>query len=93
MEAKSRLLFEQAQSHDPENLCPYLSYTLEELEQVYDLKYPISNLITKKEMAFVTGIGADITSDEDWDAFLEELESLGLSEYTQIAQTAYKRHN
>ena len=92
MEAKSRMLFEQAKSHTPENLCPYLSYTLEELEQVYDLKYPISNLVTKKEMAFVTGIGAEITGDEDWNAFLEELESLGLSMYTQLAQTAYERH-
>lgn len=91
MEAASRALFDEAQSHTPENLCPYLSYTLEELEQVYDLKYPISNLVTKKEMAFVTGIGADITSDEDWNAFLEELETLGLSEYTQIVQTAWER--
>ena len=93
MEAKSRELFEEARSHDPETICPYLSYTIEEQEKLGTLNYPVYNLVRKYEQSFIQGVPeVDIHKDEDWDTFLGELESLNLTEYAQIVQTAYERH-
>ena len=99
MEAASRALFDEAQSHNPEKLCPYLSYTLEQWDQINELRYPILNLAAKYEKDFIQGFVSgeetypplDVNTDEVWNAYLQELEALGLTQYTQIVQTAYER--
>ncbi len=92
MHAESRRIFEAArEANNPKEVCPTLVTSTEEQEAIEAVTTNIGDLTKKKEMAFVTGVGADINSDADWNAFLKELEDLGLAEYQKYVQTAYDR--
>jgi hypothetical protein len=92
MHAKSREIFDEAVEHNTiEFPCPTLVYTSEEKDKIEMITTNINNLVSKKEMAYITGIGADINSDSDWAAFQKEMKDLGLDEYATLVQTAYAR--
>lgn len=91
LNADSRALFEEAQSHNPENLCLYLQLTVEEKEKMDMFLTNFNNLVKKAQSGFITGIGWDVNSDEEWSAFQQEMETLGLAEHIQIFQTAWER--
>ena len=91
MHAESRRIFDAAQANNPENTCPTLVYTTEEKEASEMVRTNINSISSKQEMAFVTGIGADINSDADWAAFIKHMEDEGLAEYQKLVQTAYER--
>lgn len=92
MHAESRRIFDAAaEANNPKEVCPLLVHTTEEQDATLMIRTNIGTLITKKQMAFVTGIGADINSNADWAAFQKELEDLGLAEYHKYVQTAYDR--
>ena len=93
MHAESREIFDAAcESNNPEYTCPTLVYTTEEKEATEMIRTNISNLVSKKEMEFITGVGgSDINSDADWAKFQKEMEDEGLEEYRKLVQTAYAR--
>lgn len=91
LNADSRALFEEAQSHNPENLCLYLQLTVEEKEKMDMFLTNFNNLVKKAQSGFITGIGRDVNSDEEWNAFQQEMETLGIAEHTQILQNAWER--
>ena len=92
LHAWSREIFDDAaQNNNPAYTCPTLVYTTEEKEKIEMIQTNINNLVSKKEMAYITGIDADINSDADWNAFQAELLELGLEEYAFVVRTAYAR--
>ncbi|MBR4864068.1 MAG: extracellular solute-binding protein [Oscillospiraceae bacterium] len=92
MHAESRRIFEAAvAANNPENVCPTLVTSIEEQEASEAVRTNINDLTGKKEMAFVTGVGADINNDADWNDFQKQMEELGLAEYQKYVQTAYDR--
>ena len=92
MHAKSREIFDEAaEKNNPEYTTPSLIYTTEEKDAIEMIQTNINNLVSKKEMAYITGIGADINSDSDWAAFQQEMKDLGLDDYAKVVQTAYAR--
>jgi hypothetical protein len=52
------------------------------------LQTNINNYVAQSSLEFVTG-KKNIDSDEDWAAYLEGLNGLGLPRYLQIQQQAY----
>ncbi len=52
------------------------------------LQTNIQNYVTQSNLEFVTG-KKNIDSDQDWAAYLEGLNGLGLQRYLQIQQQAY----
>ncbi len=91
LEADSQAIFDEAQKNNPENQCPPLSYTVEEQKKTDEINTNINHLVSKRKMAYITGIDGDIHNDDDWNAFLQTLKDAGIAEYTQIVQTAYER--
>ena len=73
---------------DPEHVLPLLHYTSEEASQCTEAMVSIADLVEQAKAEFITGV-RDL--DSGWDAYLEELESVGLSSWLEIAQTAYER--
>ena len=92
MHAESRRIFDAAaEANNPENTCPTLVYTTEEKEATEMIRTNIGTYTSKQEMAFITGIGADINNDADWQAFQDEMVKMGLEDYQKLVQTAYDR--
>ena len=92
MHAESRRIFDAAvEKNTIQNPCPTLIYTTEEKEATEMIRTNLNSYTGKQEMAFITGIGADINSDADWAKFQQEMADMGLEEYRVLVQTAYDR--
>lgn len=69
------------------------------MQKIDLLAAEVSRVIEKWEQSFVQGYmkndenqtPLDVGNDDTWNTFLGELEDQGLTEYTQIVQTAYER--
>lgn len=46
----------------------------------------------ESQVAFITGV-KDIDSDADWEAYLADVEAVGISQLLEVYQTAYDRTN
>lgn len=55
-------------------------------ERISVLNTPVTNAISEKQIAWIMG-ESDITAE--WEAFVEEVNALGLAEMTEIYQAAY----
>ena len=92
LHAESRHIFDAAaEANNPETICPMLIYTTKEKESTEMVRTNITSYVGAQEMNFITGIGADINSDTDWQKFLATLDEMGLDEYQNFVQTAYDR--
>lgn len=67
---------------------PFITYTEEETIIYNEIRPDLYTYVDEMQAAFITGI-KDI--DEEWDAYLEQLEILRLSEFESIVQSAYDR--
>ena len=72
----------------PQHLLPTLKHTLEELDQISDIRVDINEYINQCVAQFILG-GMDI--ETEWDAYVAELDRLGLATYIEVAQAAYER--
>lgn len=71
----------------PEESISKLSYTPDELKQIADSKTAIDNYVNESAVAFITGN----RPMSQWDAYMEELNKMGLDAYLEAAQAAYDR--
>lgn len=71
----------------PEESISTLPYTHEESEKIGVVSADIINFVNEMNAAFIMGT----RSLDDWDAYLAELEAMGLEEYLQVVQVAYER--
>ena len=67
-----------------------LPFNAEETEATADIKKPLQDYIKSARALFATG-GMDPNNDADWQKYLDELETQGLSKYVETAQKAYDR--
>lgn len=67
---------------------PALHYTLDEATEIQDALVNIPTYVNQSMAEFVTG-ARDI--ETEWDAYLQELDSMGLQQWLACAQTAYER--
>lgn len=71
----------------PEAVTGKILYTLEEQEQLKDITGTLKSFVEETAVRLITGN----ESFAFWDAYLNELEVIGLSRYLEITQTAYDR--
>ena len=71
------------------NVIPNFYYITEENEQISSYKATINPYIQESIARFITG---DLSLDNDWDAFLNELNALGMQEYIGVIQSGYDRY-
>ncbi|HML47278.1 MAG TPA: hypothetical protein PKE04_11075, partial [Clostridia bacterium] len=70
------------------NVLPNFYYLADENQEISTLKATINPYIGESIAKFITQDGA---LDKDWDAFIQELNALGLERYLSIIQGAYDR--
>ena len=71
----------------PEYVLPALQYTQEESDRIAEPQENVNSYVNQSLAEFVTGN----RSLNDWDAYVEELNNMGLQEWIETAQTAYDR--
>lgn len=74
----------------PEEMPIKLLFNEEELDQVSDIEASIRSYVDEAQALFVLG-QKDI--ENDWEAYLNELNAIGLDYYLEVAQGAYDRIN
>ena len=72
----------------PDHVLPALKYTMEEAEQLQDPLTTLPDFVKQALAEFVTG-ARDI--EGGWDSYLKELDTMGLQQWLETAQTAYDR--
>lgn len=72
----------------PAETVEMLKLTAEEEETIKDIRSTLNSFVNEYIAAFVTG-AADIESE--WDAYVKELDNIGLEKYISICQAAYDR--
>lgn len=80
------------------NLMPYspdeavvkIIYTPEEIEQTSELRAAIQSYVKESMVQFVAG-NLDPYSDDDWNAYLKELERLNYKDVLEVDRQAYNR--
>ena len=92
LHAKSYELFCEAEATNPVDIIAK-PFSLSQQEEE-DIALTATNVETYREKAYVDfckGETLDINSDADWNAYINELNKLGLKEYIAAHQKAYDR--
>jgi len=79
-----------ADAAHPEEVVQKLIFTNAENEIAAGLKTPIMDYVKEARAMFVSGV-LDPNDDTAWNTYLSNLEAQGLSQYIEVAQTAYTR--
>ena len=72
----------------PDSIPPVL-FTDEESKELATIKTNITDYVLQQQAAWITG---QSNIDNDWEAYLAQLESLQVSRYVQIYQDATNRY-
>ena len=81
----------QLSAGQPDEVLYEIPYNADESAEANELLAGIKAYIYEARAKFATGL-MDPNNDADWNAYLAELENLGLSDYVKIAQDAYDRN-
>jgi len=63
-------------------------FSEQEMEQVADIKTSINSFVTENLALFATG---QRSIERDWDAYIRELDRIGLRRYIELTQSGYER--
>ena len=74
----------------PDEVVYTLVYNEDENETVSEVKTSLKDHVKESRALFISG-AMDPNSDADWQKYLNELESMGLSDYLDDSQSAYER--
>lgn len=85
------LLYQATKKYEPFNpdmtqLVPPLLFTEEQSSELADLEVTIQDYVRQMNARFITG---DADLDNEWDAFIQTLDDMGLSRFIEIHQEAY----
>jgi putative aldouronate transport system substrate-binding protein len=67
---------------------PSLNFTEDELNQINEIQTTLKTYVKESKTRFVTG---DMNIDKDWDAYIKEINNIGLDKFLKVCQTAYDR--
>ena len=67
---------------------PFMNYTEEENYQISDILNSLNTYVSECMVRFATG---DMDIEKEWDAYLAELDNIGLQTYLKVTQDAYNR--
>ena len=91
MAAESRKNADEAcEKYNPETIVPYLVYTEEETSLVGPQMSACRDYFSRSRTDFIMG-QMNPESDGDWNAYVKELEKLGLQDWLAVSQNAYDR--
>lgn len=76
------------QGYIPDEVVGKITYTIAESEQISEILSNLNTAYAEWMTLFVIG---DRNIEAEWDAYLAELEKIGIAEYLEVAQIAYDR--
>ena len=74
----------------PQYILPELRYSAADTEAIAEATVNISSYVDRSIAEFITG-ARDISNDTAWNAYLRELDNMGLQQWVRIAQAQYNR--
>ncbi len=75
---------------NPPEVVSKLLFTEAETAEVAEMRSTIETYVKESMVRFITG---DLNIEKDWDAYLNDLKSMGLERYLELVQTCYTRMN
>ncbi|MBQ8814267.1 MAG: extracellular solute-binding protein [Lachnospiraceae bacterium] len=78
----------EAQDYLPEEIFDYAPMTIEESEKIADIAATMKTYLNETISAFLSG---DKDIDAEWDAYLAELDKIGMNTLLEVYQAAYDR--
>lgn len=69
---------------------PTIKFEVDENQSVQTIKVELEKFISESKVQFITGV-LDINNDDDWQNYLDSMESIGMSKLIEVYQTAYDR--
>lgn len=78
----------QQNAYRPDEVIPKLSYSAEEVEAVSDIQGTLYEFVEEWTANFLAG---NMDIDANWDAYLAELENIGVNESLEVVQAVYDR--
>lgn len=77
---------EKYEGKEPEQVFPPLYMSTDQIDEMAQLKSPITDYIKESMARFITG---NLDIDNDWETYVQGLNNLGAERYTQLLQEAY----
>lgn len=77
-------------ANNPDTLCPILVYSVSESEATANERSNCQSYISQMSAKFCVG-AEDIDSDSAWDAYVKQLQNMGMGTWMSQAQTVYDR--
>ena len=74
----------------PQYLLPILPYNVNEATAMADIRVEVDQYFRQSIAEFVVG-NRNINSDAEWNAYVREMDNIGLQQWIRLAQTAYNR--
>ena len=68
--------------------CPNLNFTTEELDEISEIRANVKSFVNEQRTNYILGRDSYLSDKE---AFLAELEEIGLSKLLEVADAAYQR--
>ena len=65
-----------------------LAFTAEETEEISEIRATLKTYTKECKIRFITG---DMSIENEWDSYLEELNQIGLERFLEVSQIAYDR--
>ena len=78
----------QTSGHNPKEVASVLNYTSDEQDQISDIALSLINYVKECRASFLNG---NLDIDAEWDAYLKEIDKIGLDEWLKVVQTVYDR--
>lgn len=72
----------------PENVVGKIVYSAQESQDISEINSNLTSYWQEARTLFILG---DMDLDKDWDAYLAELDRIGLPKYLEVSQAAYER--
>jgi putative aldouronate transport system substrate-binding protein len=73
---------------EAKNRVDIMKFTLDEAEEIADIKNTINGYVNESLALFVVG---EKDLDRDWASYCRELETMGLTQYLELSQSGYDR--
>ncbi len=77
-------------NYGPEEPIIVIKYDDKEMNEIKDIRANLKTYVTESMARFITG---DMKIETNWDAYLKELNSIGLKKFVDTTQTAWDRMN
>ncbi len=78
----------QIEAYRPDEVIPKLLFSSEEMEVIADVRTTLNDFVKEWTANFLSG---NLDIDANWDAYVGELEAIGLQDVLDVTQTVYDR--